>query len=115
MRQTSQTAACNRFHVVEQRLARWLLMTQDRVRSDRFHMTHELPAHMLGVRRVGVTNAAHRLHKRGLIAYARGDIATPDRPGLETAACTCYAALRICSGRGGACITTRLRPAFLAS
>ncbi|HEY8068057.1 MAG TPA: Crp/Fnr family transcriptional regulator [Burkholderiales bacterium] len=90
MAQISQTAACNRFHVVQRRLARWLLMTHDRVKSDRFRMTQEFLGHMLGVRRVGVTKAAQALQKRNLIGYSRGTITILDRKGLETAACECY-------------------------
>lgn len=92
--QLATSAACLRFHLIGQRLARWLLMTQDCVCSDHLQVTHEFLAYMLGVRRVGITNAACSLQRAGLIEYQRGSLIVLDRVGLEAAACTCYAAHR---------------------
>jgi hypothetical protein len=90
----AQSAACNRLHVIEQRCARWLLMSQDRVGRDSFDLTQEFLAEMLGVRRPGVTVAMGILEKAGLIAHARGNITVVDRAGLERASCECYKTLR---------------------
>lgn len=90
MGQLAQTTACSHYHEVRARLARWLLMTRDRARGDRFHVTQEFLAHMLGVRRVGITNAANSLREERLIDYRRGAVVILDAPALEGAACACY-------------------------
>ena len=93
--QVSQSAACNRVHDIEQRCARWLLMTHDRVDgADQFPLKQEFLAFMLGVRRAGVTLAAGRLQESGYIRYRRGVIRIVDRDGLESAACECYRIVR---------------------
>jgi CRP-like cAMP-binding protein len=90
----AQSAACNRLHVIEQRCARWLLMSEDRVGRDSFDLTQEFLAEMLGVRRPGVTVAMGFLAKQGLISYGRGTIKVVDRAGLEKVACECYHTIR---------------------
>jgi len=90
MIQIAQTAACNRFHVVKQRMARWMLMTRDRVNSNEFRITQEFLALMLGVRRVGVSAAMSALRKRELVVYSRGTITILDHEGLVAVACGCY-------------------------
>jgi CRP-like cAMP-binding protein len=90
----SQLAACNGLHEIEERLARWLLMVQDRVENDKFYLTQEFLAEMLGIRRTSVSAAAGSLQKGGLIAYRRGHIHVIERAGLEGAACECYSIVR---------------------
>ncbi len=91
MQQFLRSAACCHFHEIGPRLARWLLMSQDRSRSDSFHITHDFLAHMLGVRRVSITAAAFELQRSGLIRYHRGELVILNRAGLKASACSCYA------------------------
>jgi len=92
--QMAQTAVCNRHHSIDQQLCRWLLLSLDRLLDNRLSMTQELIANMLGVRREGVTEAARKLQKRGVIEYSRGRITVLDRPLLETMSCECYAVVK---------------------
>jgi CRP-like cAMP-binding protein len=92
MSQLAESTACTRFHQIGPRLARWLLMSQDRSKASSFDVTQEFLAYMLGVRRVGITVAAGAMQKSGLIAYSRGKLTVLNRKGLERAACGCYAA-----------------------
>ncbi|CAK0759806.1 hypothetical protein CCP3SC1_300038 [Gammaproteobacteria bacterium] len=92
--QMAQTAACNRHHTIDQQLCRWLLLSIDRLPSNELHMTQELIANMLGVRREGVTEAAGRLQSDGLITYSRGKIIVTNRPRLEERVCECYEVVR---------------------
>ena len=92
--QMAQAAVCNRHHSVDQQLCRWLLLSLDRLSSDKLTMTQELIANMLGVRREGVTEAAGKLQKLGVIRYRRGEIEVLDRPRLEQLCCECYAVVK---------------------
>ena len=92
LHQQTLASACQRYHAIAPRLARWLLMSQDRSRTESFHVTQEFMALMLGVRRVGVTEAASHFQDSGLIAYHRGELTVLDRVALEEQACSCYAA-----------------------
>ena len=92
--QISQTAVCNRLHSVDQQLCRWLLLSHDRLPSDRLIMTQDLIANMLGVRREGITHAARRLQNAGYISYIRGDITILSRKGIEAGVCECYQVVR---------------------
>ena len=92
--QMSQTAVCNRHHTLDQQLCRWLLLSLDRLSGTRLNMTQELIANMLGVRREGVTDAAGKLQKLGVITYSRGKITVLDRPHLESLSCECYAVVK---------------------
>ncbi len=90
MTQISQSAACNRYHPIEARMARWLLMTRDRMRSDEFQITQEFLSNMIGVRREAVNKAASDFQHRGLVSYVRGNLSILQKSELEKLACTCY-------------------------
>jgi len=113
MGQLALASACTRFHKIGPRLARWLLMSHDRCGSDTFHLTHEFIAYMLGVRRVGITQAAEALQQQGLIAYRRGEITIIDRARLEALACSCYEVNRraeLTPGRSRVCGSRQTAP-----
>jgi len=117
--QVAQTAGCNRLHLAEERFARWILMTHDRVGSDEFQLTQEFLAQMLGVRRATVSEVAAQAQKEGLIRYRRGHMSVLDRAGLETKSCECYAIIQaeydrlIVSGESNALPRARLQlPSF---
>ena len=93
--QLAQTAVCNRYHTIDQQLCRWLLLSLDRLPDNRLRMTQELIANMLGVRREGVTEAAGKLQRRGVIDYHRGKITVLDRPRLERLSCECYGVVKM--------------------
>ncbi|MEO7822851.1 MAG: helix-turn-helix domain-containing protein, partial [Gemmatimonadaceae bacterium] len=95
----AQSAACNRLHLVEQRCAKWLLMSHDRVARPTFDLTQEFLSQMLGVRRAGVTVAIGMLQRQGLLAHSRGSITIVNRKGLESAACECYGVIRRCEAK----------------
>jgi CRP-like cAMP-binding protein len=115
----AQTAVCNRHHSIDQQLCRWLLLSLDRLSGNRLIMTQELIANMLGVRREGVTQAACKLQKLGVIEYMRGHITVLDRPKLEKLSCECYAVAKIETDRLEACgpqsCESRLKTGTLAS
>jgi len=92
--QISQMAVCNRRHSIDQQVCRWLLMSLDRLAADELTMTHEMLANMLGVRREGISEAAHKLQSAGFIAYRRGRMTVLDRIGLEACCCECYRVMR---------------------
>ena len=92
--QMSQTALCNRHHSIDQQLCRWLLLSLDRLHGNRLNMTQELIANMLGVRREGVTEAAGKLQRQGVIEYSRGQITVLDRARLERLSCECYSVVK---------------------
>jgi hypothetical protein len=110
LQQIAITCACLNEHLLDARVARRLLMTHDRAHGADFHVTHEFLAAVLGVRRVGVTNAATNLQRRGLIRYSRGEVSVLDRRGLESAACSCYAASRRSYARAMKGVTTSPSP-----
>jgi CRP-like cAMP-binding protein len=114
--QMAQTAVCNRHHSIDQQLCRWLLLSLDRLPTNRLAMTQELIANMLGVRREGVTEAAGKLQKMGVIEYSRGQITVLDRTQLEELSCECYAVVKKETDRLMPCPLTpaaSLRPALL--